>query len=190
MKLNILTISLLLILIACSNNPPSYVPPERPPVEEPPTDSGTDNSQYEALTRKLLDSTELIAAVLADTSVQIAPGVIETDIRYSNSQGKAMQIFILQVDLKEPAVNVVVGTPFNKPDFSVQTVLGMAKEVSTTDHQVVAGINGDYFNMSTNIPLGVVIEDGKIIKDNFSDNLLSERNNAGFRQLRMHKIGK
>ena len=40
------------------------------------------------------------------------------------------------------------------------TVTAMAKELEKQDYRVVAGINGDFYNVSTGLPIGMVITDG------------------------------
>ena len=40
------------------------------------------------------------------------------------------------------------------------TVTAMAKELEKQDYRVVAGINGDFYNVSTGLPIGLVITDG------------------------------
>ena len=41
-----------------------------------------------------------------------------------------------------------------------RTVTSMAKELEEQDYRVVAGINGDFYNVGTGLPIGLVITDG------------------------------
>jgi len=122
------------------------------------------------LTQRLVDSTDLIGNLIADSLMEIAPGITETDIHYTDRAGRAMHLFILQVDLNQPEVSLEVATPDNLPIFTRQSVLAQAVLVDTAGHQVMAGINGDFFNMHNGIPLGIVHQNGTVIKGIFMDN--------------------
>ncbi|TZF86288.1 hypothetical protein FW774_04360 (plasmid) [Pedobacter sp. BS3] len=135
---------------------------------------------YCSLTQKLVDSTSLIGSVISDNEITIAPGVTETDISYTDTAGKAMHLFILQVNLNEPKVFMEVATPFNLPAFSRQTVPNQAAKVDTATHKVIAGINGDFFNISTGEPRGIVHKNGVVIKNTFDDNTVRPQQAVSF----------
>lgn len=65
---------------------------------------------------------------------------------------------VIVVDLQEPYVDLSVMSGVQGNLHTKQTVLGMAKETGA-----VAGINGDYFHMSLDLPpIGPVIDDGEM----------------------------
>lgn len=160
-------IILLLFITSCGKSEsPVKNPPIKPPVDEPVP--GSDN--YSPLTKKLVDSKKLISSIVTDTTFVVTKGVEETDVRYANKDGKAMQLYILKVNLNDPNITMEVATPFNKPDFTKQTVLNMAKEVDKPQHKIVAGINGDFYDINTLIPRGILYKNSQMIKNTFDDN--------------------
>ncbi|MNK28388.1 Serine/threonine-protein kinase PknD [compost metagenome] len=140
----------------------------------------TSRMAYSELTQKLVDESGFIDAIISDDEISIAPGVTETDINYTDSAGRAMHLFILKVDLNEPQIYMEVSTPFNLPAFTRQTVPAQAAEVDTVTHKVIAGINGDFFDTSTGIPMGIVHKNGDIIKSTFNDNTLKPQQAVSF----------
>jgi len=159
-----LAVLLLLLDVSCIKDKPVYPGERKPSVEEP------EEEVYTALTQKLINSHEVISSLINDTTFQITKGVEATEIRYANMEGKAMQLFILEIDLKQKNLALKVATPFDKVEFKKQTVLNMAKVVDKPENVVVGGINGDFYNISTLIPRGIVHKNGEVIKDTFSDN--------------------
>ncbi|MBL1409241.1 phosphodiester glycosidase family protein [Sphingobacterium faecale] len=164
LKINCLVLLLLILNVSCVKDTPFYPGDRKPSVEKP------EEGNYTALTQKLINTKKIISTVVGDTTFQVSNGVDATEIRYTNIEGKAMQLFILAMDLKQKNITLKVATPFDKTEFTKQTVLNMAKVVDKPGNIVLGGINGDFYNISTLVPRGIVHKDGKIIKDNFSDN--------------------
>lgn len=135
---------------------------------------------YSSLTQKLVDETSLIGTVISDDEITVGPGVTETDLHYTDTSGKAMHLFILKVDLNELQVFMEVATPYNLPAYARQTVPAQAAEIDTVTHKVIAGINGDFFDTSTGIPMGIVHKNGSIIKSTFNDNTLKPQQAVSF----------
>lgn len=123
-----------------------------------------------ALTQRLVDSSGIIPTVFSDTSFTVTDGVEETDIHYLSQEGLTTRMFILKVDLNNSSVKLQVATPYDAPDYAAQSVSDMAKYVDESGHRVVAGVNGDFFNTSSFVPMGIVYKDGVAIKPNFTDN--------------------
>ncbi|WP_036673858.1 phosphodiester glycosidase family protein [Pedobacter heparinus] len=131
----------------------------------------TDLRIFSALTEKIKQNSDVMANVFSDTTFQIQPGVEETDIHYqSQSGGLSTKIFILKIDLKNPDVKLQAATPYDAPGYGSQTVPEMAKYVDAANNRVIAGINGDFFNTSSYVPLGIIYKKGVAIKPAFTDN--------------------
>jgi exopolysaccharide biosynthesis protein len=161
---------LLLNLVSCAKNSLSN---NNSPSDNKRDTSGVNDENYSGLTKILVDSTTFISNINNDTTFKVAQGVHETDIRYTNKKGRAMAIFILKVNLTDSTIRLEVATPNDKSTYATQTVLDMAEVVEVEDslgYNVVAGINGDYYNVDTYMPMGVLIKNGTIIKDYFSNN--------------------
>jgi len=125
---------------------------------------------YTLITQQIVDKTDVIAAVFFDTTFQLQPGIEETDIHYLNMQGLSTRAYILKVDLKNPAISLLAATPYDAPGYGTQTVPEMAKYVDAANQRVMAGINGDFFNTTSYVPLGIVYKKGIAVKETFSDN--------------------
>lgn len=125
---------------------------------------------YTLITQQIVDKTDVIAAVFFDTTFQLQPGIEETDIHYLNMQGLSTRAYILKVDLKNPAISLLAATPYDAPGYGTQTVPEMAKYVDAANQRVMAGINGDFFNTTSYVPLGIVYKKGVAVKEAFSDN--------------------
>lgn len=127
-------------------------------------------SPYVALIQK---NTNLIKSVTSDTTYSPYPGMQETDVQYINSDDKPETVFFMTIDLTNPKISLEVGTPYDKTAFSHQTVTGMInyKNNSTTSEQVIAAVNGDYWQIHSGQevplgqPLGIVYKNGAMIKD-------------------------
>ncbi len=165
LKINFVAFLLFFLNVSCTKDKQDDTKDHKPPVIEEP-----DQGNYTALTKKLLSSKKLISSVIQDTTFEVVKGVEETDIRYLNLEGKAMQLFILKVDLKQQNLTLKVATPFDETAYKKQTVLNMAKVVDKPDNRIVGGINGDFYNISTLIPRGIVHKNWTAIKNTFSDN--------------------
>lgn len=165
LKINGMAILLLLLNVSCAKDKQVDTKDPNPPVIEEP-----DYGKYTPLTQKLLKNKKIISSVIQDTTFEVVKGVEETDIRYANLEGKAMQLFILKVDLKQQNLALKVATPFNETSYKKQTVINMAKVVDKPTNRIVGGINGDFYNISTLIPRGIVHKNNTVIKNTFSDN--------------------
>ncbi|NGM60825.1 phosphodiester glycosidase family protein [Sphingobacterium sp. SGG-5] len=164
LTINCLTVLLLFLNVSCIKDKPFYPGERKPDIEE------TNDEDYTDLTQKLINTKKVISKVIKDTTFQVTEGVEATEIRYTNLEDKSMQLFILAIDLKLGNLTLKVATPFDQTAFTTQTVLDMAEMINTSENVVIGGINGDFYNISTLIPRGIVHKNGDIIKDTFSDN--------------------
>ena len=87
----------------------------------------------------------------------IAEGVTAQWLTIQTTDGP-MRVYVLTVDLANPYVKVdsMVGT--GGVITKVQNVTNMAKE-----NGAVAAINGDFFNMKENAPMGLIVKSGELV---------------------------
>ncbi|MNK28390.1 hypothetical protein D3C87_467640 [compost metagenome] len=131
----------------------------------------TDPRTFSLLTQKIITNSDVMANVFSDTTFQLQPGIEETDIHYlSQNGGLSTRIFILKLDLKNPDVKLQAATPYDAPGYASQTVPDMARYIDAANNRVLAGINADFFNTSSYVPLGIVYKKGIAVKPTFTDN--------------------
>lgn len=118
---------------------------------------------------KLVNNTGLFATIFSDSTYTVTPGVEATEIAYLSMKGVPMRIFIFEVDLKNPEVTIETSTPNNKVSFGMQPMTLQATYEDTPDHRVWGGINGDFYNMTSGVPQGIVYKEGVPLKTTFQD---------------------
>lgn len=132
---------------------------------------GTDGIiNYEAdakteIGRCLVEKTPLFATIFSDSTYSLEKGVDVTEIHYFSMKGYSMKLFALEVDLSNPDLSIEVTTPDNKDNFGFQPMTEQAVYENTDGHQVLAGVNGDFFNTTTGVPNGILYKESKMIKD-------------------------
>lgn len=117
------------------------------------------------------------------TDYAVAPGITESHIITHNKDGSNQtKSFALEVDLSNSNVGILasyqnyMNNLSNTPVWGMQTVRDQAvaaeKYYQQTDEnfQIVAGVNGDFFNMSTGAPTGTLIMNGITYNTNDSWN--------------------
>jgi len=118
------------------------------------------------LGRQIVSGSSLIKTLLADTSFEIAKGVEETDLYYINSKGQPMHVFILKArpGKKHVRLKIVCADSVNGNREKLSDMISR----SGHSHQIVAGVNADFFNMGTGASLGILYKDGIALKDTFT----------------------
>lgn len=95
------------------------------------------------------------------TETVVAPGATYSNIEVSSPIGP-QKINALEFDPKSEHLSLRAGMSKGLVN-GTQTVAGMAADFNEKgEGQVVAGINGDYFNMTQGVPFGIFMEDGEI----------------------------
>ena len=98
----------------------------------------------------------------------IAPGVKEQHITLVDSQGdNQVQGYAATVDLTKKAGILASYKDYDTSGkWGMQTVRDQAAAVTKkTGKNIVAATNGDYFNMTTGEPTGVLVMNGKVVKN-------------------------
>lgn len=120
-----------------------------------------------SLSKKVVDKVNLVKTVLADTLIELAPGVKQTILNYIDYAEKPTTIHILEVDLNNSRIKLKAGTPNNSPIFSKQVVTDIAAAQDKSNNRVIAAINGDFFNTTTGEPQSILFKNGTAIKPYF-----------------------
>lgn len=123
----------------------------------------TDVSRSE-VTQILSENTSLISRVFSDTTFQLHEGVEATDIHYLSKQGYSMRAFVLEVDLKQPGLELKPLTPYGSTGFAMQTVPEMTNYIEAPGNKTLAAVNADFFNMSTGEPRSIVYLEGEAVR--------------------------
>lgn len=117
--------------------------------------------------KKLVEGTELFASIHSDSTYNVTDGVTATEISYLSMKGSAMKIFIFDVDLKNPNVDMKIATPNGSNTYGMQPMTKQATFMDKEGHKVWGGFNADFYNMSTGVPRAVLHRDGVAVKTNF-----------------------
>ena len=115
--------------------------------------------------KALVERTSLVATVFSDSTYSLEKGVDITEIHYFSMKGYSMKMFVLEIDLSNQDISVEVTTPYNQDDFGLQPMTQQALYENNKNHQVLAGVNGDFFNTMTGVPNGICYKNGSMIKD-------------------------
>lgn len=120
---------------------------------------------------KLFLETSLVEELYNDTSYTVVDGVLATEMAYLSQSTLPMKLFVLEVDLNVPNISIETSMPNDGYDFGMQTMTNQAFYSDREGHKVWAGMNGDFYNMSTGVPLSIVYRNGIAVKTTFQDNL-------------------
>ena len=117
------------------------------------------------------------------TDYNVVPGVTESHIVTHNKDGSnQVRSFAIEVDVKNPNVGVLASYKnymndlSTSPSWGMQTVRDQAaaaekyyKEIKKdSNFKIIAGVNGDYFNMQTGAPTGSLVMNGNVYNKNAS----------------------
>lgn len=110
-------------------------------------------------------SSSMMTQLINDSSLPVAPGVKERRITLLNKEGKRVENFLIEVDLKgSPNTSIVTGTPNDGTGYGMTTVRDQARDANANGKPVVAAVNADFYNMATGEPLGCFVKDGVEVK--------------------------
>lgn len=107
------------------------------------------------------DPDQSLRKVLDTQQMEIAPGATYTwyDMRLPQGLEK---VHMVEFDPKNPSLDLQPGKTDGKV-YGMQGVTKMASDADQAGNRVVAAINGDYYDMSTGVPLGLFMGDGEIL---------------------------
>ncbi|KPU43700.1 hypothetical protein OXPF_31420 [Oxobacter pfennigii] len=110
---------------------------------------------------------KIVDKAINEYRVDIAPGVTESRYSFIGNDGKKREVFVTNIDMENNSVSIEAGTPYDGDSIGLQTVRGQADAATSYNHTVVAAVNGDFFNMSTGEPFGIIYKDGRAVRPNY-----------------------
>lgn len=103
--------------------------------------------------------------VISNTEQKIAPGITESEVITNDSSGNKQNIdYFCEVDLSGTSTTKIISGygDYDATKWSMQRLGDQAKAAEeATGLNVVAGINADFYNMSTGEPAGALVMEGK-----------------------------
>ena len=106
--------------------------------------------------------------VISNTDKKLAPGITESEIITNNQSGTNQNIdYFCDVDLSGTSTTKIIAgyADYNGSKWKMQRVTEQAKAAEKAGYNVVAGINADFYNMSTGQPLGALVMEGKVYQN-------------------------
>ena len=104
--------------------------------------------------------------LVSQTDNNIAPGIKESHIVSNDKAGNRQNMdYVCEVDLKNTKTTKIIAgySNYNGSSWGMDTVRNQAKAAENeTKYNVVAAVNGDFFNMSNGAPIGALVMNGKI----------------------------
>ena len=104
------------------------------------------------------------------TDYTVAPGITESHITTNNSTGSnQVQGYALEVDLSNPTTSVIASYKDYNPSagWGMQKVRDQAYAAEAKlGVNVVASVNGDFYNMGTGAPTGYFVMNGTVYNTN------------------------
>ena len=111
-------------------------------------------------------SSSVMTPLLDETTAELAPGILEKKFAYKEHTYQwRTQCFCIDVAPSNQA-SFSLGTPNDGTEYGMQTVRNQANAAKSHGKNVVAAVNGDYYNMATGEPQGVEVKDSKEIHEN------------------------
>lgn len=118
---------------------------------------------------QLVEKSNLIAQIFKDSTYTLTEGVQVNELSYLAKKGNSMKTFVYTIDLNNPKVSVVASMPYNKPKFAMQPMTGQATALLNPNFEVVGGVNGDFYDMTTGVPRGIFVFNGMILRASFTN---------------------
>lgn len=122
---------------------------------------------YPKHSKKLQADKNLFSRIYTDSTYKITEGLYGTEISYLSGKGEPMKIFILEMDLNNPTLDIKVSTPNNENNYGMQPMTQQAHYMDQEGQRVMAGFNSDFFNMQTGVPRGILYREGKELKTHY-----------------------
>ena len=99
-------------------------------------------------------------------SRQLASGISQESWKTLNRAGKAVVYQTLTLQASDPMAQAVVWSGSSVTERN--TVSAMAEQARANGHTVVAAVNGDFYNVDTGAPIGIVIHNGELLSSDGS----------------------
>lgn len=111
---------------------------------------------------KSLGVGEVIKEVISSDRFTVADGVTYEEALFKTEDGKTVAGFMLDTNYGTEGSNlhIAVGMPNNGTEFAMQRVSDQMRYAAIDGRNVLAGVNADFYNMSTGEPEGLVVKNG------------------------------
>lgn len=110
--------------------------------ETAPVDPIPDDKQLEAVTKTIMERTDLIKTFLVDSSVTIGTGLVRTHLRYVNKLDQRVSLQLLKVDLSSKDIFPAIMSAFDDYFYVSQPIGDMAKyNEPRSGGEILAAIN-------------------------------------------------
>lgn len=118
---------------------------------EVPEEEIVDNT-IEPLTKKIMDNTAVIGTFVSDATTDVMAGIKQTQIRFKRKDNLPVKIFILEVDMNTPKLELLGLAPYNDYIPGLQKLSEMCRDNEVSGSSIVAAINGDTYNTTSGLP--------------------------------------
>lgn len=116
----------------------------------------------------LVQKSNLIGQIFKDSTYTVTEGVEVNEMSYLSKKGVAMKTFVYTIDLHNPKLSVVASMPHNKTEFAMQPMTGQATALLNQTFDVIGGVNGDFYDMTTGVPRGIFVFNGMVLKNSYT----------------------
>ncbi|MCC9043076.1 phosphodiester glycosidase family protein [Myroides sp. M-43] len=113
----------------------------------------------------------MISKIYKDSVYTLTEGVTVNELSYLSNQDKAMKVFIYKVDLSNPKISIATTLPNNELKFAMQPMTEQAKAAQNPFFNILGGVNGDFYNMTTGVPQGIYVTYGAKLKSTYNDKI-------------------
>lgn len=144
-KKTALLLAMLVILVSCKKSSKSA------PEAEVPEEEVVDNT-IEPLTKKIMDNTSVIGTFMSDETISVGTGIKRTRISYKRKDKLPVKMFVLEVDMNTPKLELQGLAPYNDWIPSMQKLTEMCRDNEIAGTNIIAAINGDVYNTTTGVP--------------------------------------
>lgn len=107
-------------------------------------------------------------SVISDNTIELISGLVYEEIKFTTGDGRTVSAFILDTDYGTAGSSIRFGIGVPDNDISAygrQKVSEQIRCAAASGKNVLAGINADFFNLSTGEPEGLLVKDGLTIHD-------------------------
>lgn len=124
-----------------------------------------------------LDTGEVIQEVASSDSFEVADGVTYEEAMFTTSDGRTVAGFMIDTNYgaEGSGLKFGVGTPYDGEEYGMQPVSQQLRYAAMSGRNVLAGVNADFYNMSTGEPEGLLVKDGKEIHAWYPSQEISSR---------------
>ena len=105
---------------------------------------------------------QVIHEIISTDSLSVAEGLNYEQVTFKTADGSTVVGFMLDSNYGAEGSNlkIGVGMPYGDTEIGMQPVSGQLYDAFLNGRNVLGGVNGDFYDMSTGEPDGVYIQDG------------------------------